>query len=255
MNAYKQLSKYITFSLGDVIAITGNESTSTSLITRWLKKRYVERIRKDLYTCIDLTTGDIIANKYQIASAINDESYVSHHTAFEFYGMANQVYNTVYVSSEKRFNTFDFRGNTYKYISSAFNDGVIQVKNIEGIRLTDKERTFVDSINLVSKVGGIEELINITKTVEDLDTDKLLNYMELYNKKVLYQKVGYFLENYYVGEMLGTEFFETCRIKSGDSVRYLVQGRDGKLQAKWNLIIPKEYIPRIDEVEMPDEYI
>jgi hypothetical protein len=55
--------------------------------------------------------------------------------------------------------------------------------------------------------------------------------------------------------MLGTEFFETCRIKSGDSVRYLVQGRDGKLQAKWNLIIPKEYIPRIDEVEMPDEYI
>ncbi len=255
MKAYEQLSKCKTFSLGDVIAITGNESTSTSLITRWLKKKYVVRIRKDLYTYIDLTTGDIIANKYQIASAINDNSYVSHHTAFEFYGMVNQVYNTAYVSSEKRFNTFEFMGTNYKCISSAFKDGVIQVKNIEGIRVTDKERTFVDSVNLVSKVGGIEELINITKTIEDLDADKLLNYMEWYNKKILYQKVGYFLENYYIGQRLETDFFETCHVKSGDSVRYLVQGRDGKFNAKWNLIIPDEFIPRINEEVGPDEYI
>lgn len=31
---------------------------------------------KNLYTCIDLTTGDVIANKYQIATAINETSYV-----------------------------------------------------------------------------------------------------------------------------------------------------------------------------------
>lgn len=255
MKIYEKIAKYKTFSLGDVKSITGNESTATSLITRWLKKKYAIRIRKNLYTCIDLTTGDIIANKYQIASAINDEAYVSHHSAFEFYGMANQVYNTVYVSSEKRFNTFEFMGITYKYINSAFRDGVIQVKNVEGICISDIERTFVDSINFVSKVGGIEELINITKTIEDLNTTKLLNYMERYNKKILYQKVGYFLENYYVGQKLDIDFFETCRVKSGYSVRYLIQGCEGKFQAKWNLIIPKEFLPRRDKGIDPDEYI
>jgi len=225
MKLYDQLAKYKTFSLGDVTSITGNESTSSSLITRWLKKQYVVRIRKDLYTCIDLTTGDVIANKYQIASAINDESYVSHHTAFELYGLVNQVYNTVYVSSKKRFNSFDFMGTTYMYISSPFTDGVIQMKNIEGIRVTDIERTFVDSINLLSKVGGVEELIYISKTIESLNVEKLLNYMEQYNKKVIFQKVGFFLENYYNNQKLCAEFFETCQLKSGNSVRYLERGR------------------------------
>lgn len=255
MKEYEQLAKYKTFSLGDVTTITGNESTSTSLITRWLKKKYLVRIRKDLYTCVDLTTGDIIANKYQIAAAINDESYVSHHTAFEFYGLANQVYNTVYVSSKKRFNTFEFMGITYKYISSAFSDGVVQVKNVEGIRITDKERTFVDSINLASKVGGIEELINITKTIDDLDSDKLLDYLKRYNKKVLYQKVGFFLENYYLGEQFDKEFYKICQIKLGNSVRYLIQGREGKFHDKWNLVIPEEFLPVINERLDPDEYI
>lgn len=37
-------------------------------------------------------------------------------------------------------------GITYKYISSAFSDGVIQVKNIEEIRITDKERTFIKKL-------------------------------------------------------------------------------------------------------------
>lgn len=255
MKEYEQLAKYKTFTLSDVTSIMGNESTSTSLISRWLKKKYVVRIRKGLYTCIDLTTGDIISNKYQIASAINDDSYVSHHTAFEFYGIANQVYNTVYVSSKKRFNTFEFMGNTYKHLSSAFSAGVIKVKNVEGIRVTDVERTFVDSINLVSKVAGVEELINITKTIEDLDADKLLNYMEKYNKKFLYQKVGYFLENYYTGQSLDINFLEICRAKIGDSVRYLVQGTEGKYQDKWKLIVPVEFILRTDEVEELDEFI
>lgn len=38
MKEYERLSKKITFSLSEVTAITGNESTSTSLISRWLKK-------------------------------------------------------------------------------------------------------------------------------------------------------------------------------------------------------------------------
>ena len=75
--------------------------------------------------------------------------------------MVNQVYNTVHVYSKKRFNTFEFMGTTYNYMSSPFYDGVFKVKNVEDIRVTDVERAFVDSFNLLSKVGGIEELIII----------------------------------------------------------------------------------------------
>jgi predicted transcriptional regulator of viral defense system len=255
MKEYERLAKKITFSLSDVTAITGNESTSSSLISRWLKKNYAVRIRKDLYTCIDLTTGDVIANKYQIATAINENAFVSHHTAFELYGMANQVYNIVYVSSNKRFNTFKFMGTAYKFVKSDFDDGVIKVKNTEGIKVTDRERTFIDSVNLVSKIGGVEELINITKMIEELDQEKLIRYLAIYNKKVLYQKVGYFLENYYNGVIIGDEFFDLCKLKAGNSVRYLVEGTEGKFNDRWNLVIPEEYVNKVNGEGEPDEYI
>ncbi|MCH4891310.1 transcriptional regulator [Acidaminobacter sp. JC074] len=255
MKEYERLAKKITFSLGDVTAITGNESTSTSLISRWLKKNYVVRIRKDLYTCIDLTTGDVIANKYQIATAINDSSFVAYHTAFELYGMANQVYNIVYVSSNKRFNTFEFEGITYKFVKSGFDDGVVEIRNTEGIKVTDVERTYIDSVNFLSKIAGVEELINITESIERLNKEKLIKYLELYDKKVLYQKVGYFLENYYVGEKLGDNFFEMCKTKSGNSVRYLLGGREGRYNDRWKLVIPEEYILIKDGHGEPDDFI
>ena len=255
MKEYERLAKKITFSLSDVTAITGNESTSTSLISRWLKKKYAIRIRKDLYTCIDLTTGYVIANKYQIATAINEAAYVSYHTAFEFNGMANQVYNTVYVSSTKRFNTFEFMGFTYMFVNSSFDDGVIEVKTTEGIKVTNIERTFIDSVNLVSKIGGVEELINIMESINELNKEKLIVYLESYNKKVLYQKTGYFLENHYAGDKLGDDFFEICKAKSGNSVRYLIQGCEGRFNDQWNLVIPEEYVLKRDGQGEPDDFI
>jgi len=242
MKTYDKLIKFITFNLGDVVQITGNESTATSLITRMMNKKYIVRIRKDLYTCIDLSTGDTIANKYQIATAINDKAYVSHHSAFEFYGLVNQVYNIMYVSSEKQFNEFEFNGITYKHINSVVEEGVVKHKNTNGIRVTDIERTFVDSANLITKIGGIEELIKITEAIDYMDAKKILFYLNLYNKKVLYQKVGYLIENYYKGESFDKEFFSICLKNAGNSVRYLTSNNEGIFNAKWNLVIPNELL-------------
>lgn len=97
--------------------------------------------------------------------------------------MANRVYNIVYVSSNKRFNTFEFEEITYKFVKSGFDDGVVEVRNIEGIKVTDVERAYIDSVNLVSKIAGIEQLINITESIDRLDKEKLIKYLERYDKK------------------------------------------------------------------------
>jgi len=65
----------------------------------------------------------------------------SHHTAFEYHALANQVYYEVYISSEAKFKDFEFEGAQYKYVTSKFSNGVIKLKNTEGIRVTDLERT------------------------------------------------------------------------------------------------------------------
>lgn len=255
MKMYERLLKLKVFSLNDVNQITGNESTSTSLLSRLMKKNYVVRVRKNLYTCIDLSTGEPYVNAYQIASAINSTAYVSFHSAFEFYGLANQIYNVIYVSSEKRFNDFEFNGMTYKYIKSVNSVGVVKLKNIDELRITDLERTFIDSVNYLSKISGIEEMIKITAAIEYLNSDKLLQYLKLFNKKVLYQKVGYFLENYYSGDEINADFFEECVEKSGNSIRYLIGNVEGIFDSKWNLIIPKEYSIKTQVIGDVDEYI
>ena len=68
------------------------------------------KIRNGLYTCISGENGGPVANKFQIASSINESSYVSHHSAFEYYGVTDQVYYDVYVSSDMRFHDFIFDG-------------------------------------------------------------------------------------------------------------------------------------------------
>ncbi|MDD2362064.1 MAG: hypothetical protein PHH84_03775 [Oscillospiraceae bacterium] len=120
----------------------------------------VKKIRNNLYTCVNVADGQPVASKYHIACAINETAYISHHSAFEYMGISNQVFYEMYVYSMKRFANFEFEGITYKYISSKIEDGVIVPKNTQGIRITSIERTVVDSIKDFEKIGGLEELLN-----------------------------------------------------------------------------------------------
>lgn len=60
-----------------------------------MKEGIVAKIRNNMYICISGETGAPIANRFQIASKITPTSYVSHHTAMEYYGITDQVYYDV----------------------------------------------------------------------------------------------------------------------------------------------------------------
>ena len=92
MVGFKELSKMSTFTMSDVYMLVGNKKTASSLVFRLIKKGLVKKIRNDLYSCINLADGSILASRYQIACGINDSAYISYHSAFEYQGMANQVF-------------------------------------------------------------------------------------------------------------------------------------------------------------------
>lgn len=52
-------------------------------------------------------------------------SYVSHHTAFEYYGTVDQIFYEVYVGSEMRFHDFEFDGYTYHYVKEQMKEGIV----------------------------------------------------------------------------------------------------------------------------------
>lgn len=149
MNLYYELLQYPVFSMKEVNALYSSERTARAALEKLLKENMVLKIRNKLYTCVSGENGGPVANKFQIASAITPSSYVSHHTAFEYYGIVDQVFYEVYVGSETRFHDFEFDGYTYRYIKGPIKEGIVCPEFSGGVRVTDKERTIADSIRIL----------------------------------------------------------------------------------------------------------
>lgn len=241
MNLYFELLKKPIFSTEDVNVFYNNMDSARSAIKRLMKDGMVAKIRNNMYTCISGETGAPIANRFQIASHITPTSYVSHHTAMEYYGITDQVYYEVYVSSETSFRDFTFDGYTYRFVMSKSLEGVDKPPYSGGVAVTNLERTVVDCIKDMDKISGVEEVVQNIENIHRMQEKRLLKYMELYQNQFLYQKMGYLLWQHKEKVGLSDTFFEDCKKQIGKSKRYLTRDQaGGRYDDEWRLIIPED---------------
>ena len=188
-----ELSQFNIFTIEDAMKIIGNLPATKKYIKSLIDTGLVHRIKRNLYTCVNVTNGDDVANRFQIGSNINDNSYISYHSAFEFYGFYNQVYYEVQVSSDKKFTPFEY--NDYSYVNY-LNNINCQIDLIQGTKVTSIERTIVDSIDMLGKVMDLEEFVKCLDLIHIVKESKLKEILDTYGKEVLYRKVGYILSFY-----------------------------------------------------------
>jgi predicted transcriptional regulator of viral defense system len=240
MNTLTELAKHPIFTIDHVEKLAGNKKTAYTQLNRLMKIDQVRKIRKNIYSVVNPATGQLVATRYQIACAITDTAYISHHSAFEYYGLANQVFYEVYVSSETKFNHFEYDHITFKYVASRISEGVVEAKNTTGVRITDLERTVVDSIRDFNKIGGFEELLNCLEGIHYLDEKKVKRYLDIYDIQGLYQRVGFLLGPFQKEMQLSKAFFAYCKSKIGKSRRYLVSDTksDSYYNSDWELMVP-----------------
>lgn len=239
MDLYKELAALRCFTHSDMVQITGSESAAQWQIKNYLKKGYIERVRRGLYAVVSMETDQPIPGRFQIASRIADDACVSHHSAFEFYGYANQVFYDVYFATEKKVRPFDYDGLHYQPVVWRGGTGVAEMN--DGVRVTSLERTVIDSIADFTRIGGLEELLRCLTLVPSLDEKRLIEALGIYERGQLYQKAGYILEAY-AGELsLSDAFFEECMDESSASKTYLSDKQnDFVFHEKWLLYAPKE---------------
>lgn len=240
MNLYFELLKTPVFTVEDVNKYYDNMDSARSAIKRLMKEGMVAKIRNNMYTCISGETGAPVANRFQIASKITPTSYVSHHTAMEYYGITDQVYYDVYVASETSFREFEFNGYTYRYVVSKNMEGVETPAFSGGIRITNLERTLVDSVKDMDKIAGIEEVIQDIGSMKHMQEKRVLKYLDLLSNQFLYQKMGFLLFEYKEKMGLSDEFFDTCKRHIGKSKRYLTKDISKVCYSdEWSLIVPQ----------------
>ena len=240
MSPYFELLQKPVFSVEDIADRYEKISGARSAIKSLVRQGVAVKIRNNMYTCISGETGSPVANRFQIASSITSTSYITHHSALEYYGIMDQVFHEVYVASLKPFSEFEFDGYFYRCVHSSHLDGVEMLPMSGKIRITDKERTLIDCINDMDKISGIEETIACVSSIKRVREDRLLKYLAMYENQFLYQKTGYLLSKNQEILGLSDDFFKKCREKIGRSKRYLSSDyKNGRYNKKWQLIIPE----------------
>jgi predicted transcriptional regulator of viral defense system len=245
---YEALLDMGLFTRNQLVRLVGNPDTAGSLIRNYLMHGYITRIRHDLYAVRSLETRQALPDRFAIASYINDTSFVSHHSAFEYYGLANQVFNEMSVSSLKLFKTFEFEGVKYIDIPTRYSFGVTKPSRM--IRVTDLERTIIDNIKDFSKHGGLEELLRCLALIPFTDEARLLSYLVQYDIQFLFQKTGYILSHFQKTMKLSDDFFLACKERVGKSVRYLYEGiphESTVYNQEWQILTPLDLMGAIDE--------
>lgn len=235
------------FSKKDII----NNFKDNTQFDNWLRTKIKNGVIKKVHNGLYVTTDsmkNINSSKYEIACKISDSAFLCYHSALEYYGLANQVFNELIVGSITRFNQFDFEGITY---SCKHTKNQNQINNLisEKIKVTSLERTLIDCIDNIDLAGGIEEVLNALENVKKLNENKLLDILSNYNKVILYQKTGYIFEQYNDNLKLSNEFFNELQKKLTNQVKYFLNDEFDKVEyiLKWKLIAPKDLRKRLKE--------
>jgi predicted transcriptional regulator of viral defense system len=240
MDLYFELLKHPVFTLRDLEQRYQNKNSAKAAVQRLEKSGRVVRIRRGLYTPVSGETNSPVASRFQIASSLTETSAVSHHSAMEYYGITDQVFYDVYVSSETKFTEFEFGGYTYRCIQTNVSDGIVCPEYSGGIRVTEKERTVIDSIKDIDKIAGSEEVIENIRSVHGLNEEKMLRYLARLDNKFLYQKTGYIFSKLRDTVQCSDKFLQKCMDMSGKSTRYFLSDeKTGKYDAKWRLVVPE----------------
>ena len=174
LEQYKKLIPLKCFSFEEASGLFGNNRRATNILYSLKKKGLIKQIKKNLYAVMSLETEEPVANCFEIASKIAKEGFVSYHSSLEYYGLTNQVYSNVYVSTAEKNKVISFEDRDYLCLNRDCSFGISQIRLI---RISDLERSVLDSIKDFEKIGGIEELLRCLDMISFLDENKLIDYL------------------------------------------------------------------------------
>lgn len=240
MKYYPALAEMGCFTLADLTQLTGHIEYAKWIASEYISKRYIERVRKNLYVAINGGTMEPIPNRYQIASRLTYDAAIAYRTAFEFYGFLSDT-TDMYVLTPYRFRDFSYRGNTFRYLKPRLEPQFGVVTNSSGVTVTTIERTVVDCIDLLGKAITLHDLLASISQISTFDTTKMIKCLEKYNKQFLWQKTGFILQ-YHSSIPDSSSFFAICKQHTPPDKTYLYDRRSHfKFYKDWNIIAPDNF--------------
>ncbi|MBE0520551.1 hypothetical protein IBX35_05875 [Candidatus Bathyarchaeota archaeon] len=254
---YNSLLPMKVVSFNDIVKKAANIIETTpnrryiyrKYVKRLIKNGKLQRIRRGLYIVLSPLEKQegYVADKLLIASKIRDKHYLGFHTALEYYGCASSLYNEAYicVKAKDRFNPFHYKRFRFRPVFVKNVNLKVEKKHYHGniIKVSSKERTFIECVDKVQYTGGWEECIKSLEGLGGLNIEKLVTLLlHNYEKDILFRRVGYILEllkersPFY--EHVNDHLLNEIEKQITGPPQYLTYGKKGTLNRRWKLYIP-----------------
>ncbi len=197
----KLAKKGNTFTFEELLKISNLQRNILWVILSRLEKRgWIERIEKGKYMIIPLGAekGKYTLHEFVIGAMLVKPYAFAYWSALHFYGLTEQIPNTVFVqtTARKKNQNLKIFGVDYRIVkikqSKFF---AVRKEWIEGtpINITDKEKTIVDCLDKPQHCGGIVEVAKALRS-GNFDNDKLKMYAEKIGNSGVVRRLGFLCE-------------------------------------------------------------
>ena len=250
-----QLAAVLRKSGGVVTPVLAVEALSVSrveaakLLSRWAAQGWLQRVRRGIYVPVPLESeraDSAPEDAWPIADTAFAPCFISGWSAAEYWGLTEQVFRTVLVSTTRRLRSrkprmggIDFRLRT---VNEKEFFGLKAVwRGRTRVQVSDPSRTIVDLMSDPSLGGGLRSsadmLQNYLASKEHRNVGQLVSYAETLGVGAVFKRLGYLLERFAPDE----------RNAIGRCARALTKGNakldpalpNKKLVTAWRLWLPE----------------
>lgn len=227
-----------------------------------LKTGRLIRVTREVYATVpmDATTDTFAPDPFAVAAAIRPDGVFSYHSALELLGVAHTAWNQCTLHTARRRKPLRLDNGCIRFLldPEPLNDAESRLAGTRRAErgghvftVTGPERTLVEGLRRPGLAGGIEELAVSAGGFPVLDLDLLRTILTHYAMDNLWAATGWFLERNKQQFHVPDEYLDEMEHHRPANVQYLLRGqRGGRLQPRWNLILP-EVLVRKDEAGEP----
>jgi predicted transcriptional regulator of viral defense system len=244
---YSELYPKRVIKTSDVFKILGDSHKSADYITNLRLKGFLQKIKQGVYVIVppDMIEKKFIADKFLVAGKLKDEYYISHHSALELHGVAESVFNKVYITIKNYGQSLQYQNIKYDFVSTKYFFGIDEKRyKSTNLFVSDIEKTILDCIRRIKYSGGLEELIKSISSIPSINYDKLWVYLKKFDEGILYHKTGFIFESLEM-HSVPIDFMNRIKKNISKKVYYLDKNKASTLNSKWRLMVPKNFVEMI----------
>lgn len=237
-------------------------STAQARVKYHLRRGRLKLVERGVYAVVPpgVEAEHFVPDRFLVAATLRDDAVLGYHSALELLGFAHSTYrDTFYFTTRRRKDLVVSNGRVRAFLHPKR----LREKGEEGygvesrerlglkIKVTGPERTLADCLAAPRYAGGLEEVFQSAGGIPTLDLDLLWGYLERLGQRRLFAAVGFFLEREAVRLFVPPEFLDRLARERPYSPMYLERGkRGGRLQSRWNLVVPERWAKGYQSVEV-----